>query len=75
MIEDNRVELKRVEYPIEETIARIEATTLPDPRETTDEPFTPHRPPTRSSHAPRASRGESGLTLRANPSLSIPSCR
>lgn len=30
VIEDNRVELKRVEYPIEETIARIEATTLPD---------------------------------------------
>lgn len=30
VIEDNKVELKRVEYPIEETISRIEATSLPD---------------------------------------------
>jgi len=30
IIEDNRVELKRVEYPVEDTIARIEASSLPD---------------------------------------------
>ena len=30
IIEDNRIELKRVEYPIEETIARIEASPLPE---------------------------------------------
>src|SRR4051812_31745801 len=30
VIEDNKVELKRVAYPIEETISRIEAMTLPD---------------------------------------------
>ena len=30
MIEDNRIEMKRVEYPIEETVARIES--MPWPR-------------------------------------------
>jgi len=30
IIDDNRIELKRVEYPVEETIARIEATSLPE---------------------------------------------
>ena len=30
VIEGNKVELKRVEYPVEETIARIEASPLPD---------------------------------------------
>jgi len=30
VIEDNKVELKRVDYPVEETIARIEATNLPE---------------------------------------------
>ena len=30
VIEDNKIELKRVEYPIEETVARIEASSLPD---------------------------------------------
>jgi putative phosphoesterase len=30
IIEDGRIELKRVEYPVEETVARIEATALPD---------------------------------------------
>jgi putative phosphoesterase len=30
VIEDNRIELKRVAYPIEETIARVEAAPLPD---------------------------------------------
>ncbi len=30
VIEDNRIELKRVEYPIEETIADIEASSFPD---------------------------------------------
>src|SRR5947209_5085402 len=30
VIDDNRIELKRVAYPIEETIARIEASRMPD---------------------------------------------
>jgi putative phosphoesterase len=30
VIEDNRIELKRVAYPIEETIARVEASAMPD---------------------------------------------
>ena len=30
IIDDNKIELKRVAYPVEETIARIEATPLPD---------------------------------------------
>ena len=30
VIDDNKIELKRVAYPIEETIARIEASALPD---------------------------------------------
>jgi len=29
VIENNKVELKRVEYPLEETIARIEASSVP----------------------------------------------
>jgi diadenosine tetraphosphatase ApaH/serine/threonine PP2A family protein phosphatase len=34
IIEDNRIELKRVEYPVEETIARIES--MPWPRRAKD---------------------------------------
>jgi putative phosphoesterase len=30
VIDDGRIELKRVEYPVEETIARVEASALPD---------------------------------------------
>jgi putative phosphoesterase len=30
IIDDNKIELKRVEYPVEETIARIEASPLPE---------------------------------------------
>ena len=30
VIEDNRIELKRVIYPIEETVARVEALPLPE---------------------------------------------
>ena len=30
IIDGNKVELKRVEYPVEETIARIDASLLPD---------------------------------------------
>ncbi len=30
VIDDNKIELKRVEYPIEETVARVEATDLPE---------------------------------------------
>ena len=30
LIEDNKVELKRVAYPFEETIARLQASPLPD---------------------------------------------
>ena len=30
IIEGNKIELKRVEYPVEETVARIEATTIPE---------------------------------------------
>ncbi len=29
VIQDNKIELKRVEYPIEETVSRVEASTLP----------------------------------------------
>jgi putative phosphoesterase len=30
VIDDNKIELKRVEYPVEETIARVDATDLPE---------------------------------------------
>jgi putative phosphoesterase len=30
VIEDNRIELKRVEYPVEETVARVESSPLPE---------------------------------------------
>ena len=29
VIDDNKIELKRVDYPIEETVTRIEASTVP----------------------------------------------
>jgi predicted phosphodiesterase len=30
VIDDNRIELKRVEYPVEETVARVEASAIPE---------------------------------------------
>ena len=66
VIDDNKIELKRVEYPVEETVARIEASPAPGEGQAAPRPQPPVRPTARGPAGRRGPGRRTGL-LRSQP--------